>query len=335
MSEEILMKRAILHILDHSGGISILSDKIISMSSEIEEYLSKHLKKCFSDIEVKNTIFLNESTNGFLSILESFAENDDILEASTGIAKRFIDIMIDGNNIPSGDLIIVDFMYNNTRYLGILKFNYKDSYIHYVESDDGVRNTIVKQPSSLPLETQKLDEFILVNLSEFTLKVKEKIYEMNGVKENYITKYILEAQEMISDKEVVDLVEKSARKIIREEYDNDLNKLNTFKKVITNDFATANHIDLDNIANTTFEDEDGKNAFKEEVQKFGIQEKRIKISPNAEKRITKKQKLVTDTGIEINIPSTCLSDSNVVEFVNNVDGTISIIIKNIGIINNK
>ena len=42
-----------------------------------------------------------------------------------------------------------------------------------------------------------------------------------------------------------------------------------------------------------------------------------------------KQTLKTDTGIEISIPIDQVRDGNAVEFINNPDGTISILIKNV------
>ncbi|MFZ7120353.1 MAG: nucleoid-associated protein [Eubacteriaceae bacterium] len=335
MTNEVSIIGSILHILDNSGGISIISDKTISSSSDIDDYLEKHLKKCFYDIEVKNTVFENEMENEFLSLAKNFIKNDNFLETSKKIAKKFIDFMINGTKIPSGDLIIVNFIYEENTYLGILKFNYKNSYVHYVDSDDGIQNIIVKQPCSLPLETQKLDEFVIINLADFKLIVKEKKYEINGKKEKYLSKYILNSKIVISDKEVVDIVEKTARNLIRNEYDDDVTKLSTFRRVISDDFQMANEIDIENIANITFENENTKNSFKEKIQKAGIQDNKIKISPNIEKKIVKKQKIVTDSGIEISIPSNCLMDNEKVEFVNNIDGTISIVIKNIEDLRNK
>ncbi|RBP59969.1 nucleoid associated protein NdpA [Alkalibaculum bacchi] len=335
MSEEVTIKRAILHIIDNAGGISVISDKTIDLSYEIQEYLTKHIKKCFTDIEAKKTMFKNESLNNFLSTLENFTQEDDFLTMSKQIANLFINFITNGTSIPSCDLLIVDFVCDSVTYLGILKFNYKYGYIHHVEAGDGICNTIIKQPCCLPLESQKLDEFVIVNLLDFSLIVKERKYEINGIKENYITTYLLKSKLVKSDKEIVDIVEKTAHAIIQEEYNGDMDKLNTFRKVIADDFINNNEIDLVNIAEATFDDTAGKTAFKQGIEKAGIQESKIKISPYAEKRIVKKHKLITDNGIEISIPSTYVGDSDVVEFINNVNGTVSIMIKNVEKFNNK
>lgn len=47
------------------------------------------------------------------------------------------------------------------------------------------------------------------------------------------------------------------------------------------------------------------------------------------------QKLKTDIGIEINFPSHFYNDKDVIEFINNPDGSISILIKNVNKVMNK
>jgi len=47
------------------------------------------------------------------------------------------------------------------------------------------------------------------------------------------------------------------------------------------------------------------------------------------------QKIRTDTGVENNFPSDYFNDKEKLEFINNSDGTISIVIKNVSKILNK
>lgn len=334
MESDMTIRKAILHILDNTGGVSVVSDKELILSTEIDEYISKHLDKCFLDIDVKNTVFVQED-NYFLETVKSYINDRDFIKLSKKIAEDFISAMDVGSEIPSADLVVTDFLMDNVPFLGILKFNYKKSYIHFVETEDGVRNTIVRQPCALPLETQKLEEFAIINLNDLSVKLKERSYEIKGDKTLYISRQILKSKSAISEKGVVDIVEKTVKKIVRDSYDNDLSKYNSFKNTIIEDYINNQEINLENIAKSTFEDESGRQAFKEEIEKTGLRGKNIKISHNAEKRVLRKQKFVTDTGIEINIPASYLNDKSIVEFINNTDGTISITIKNIVNVDNK
>jgi hypothetical protein len=61
----------------------------------------------------------------------------------------------------------------------------------------------------------------------------------------------------------------------------------------------------------------------------GIKESEVKVNFNYANKIKTKQKLITDEGIEINIPYEMISNIDKVEFITNPNGTISIVLKNI------
>ena len=61
--------------------------------------------------------------------------------------------------------------------------NYKSSFIHFVENTDtGIKNTIIKNQSILPSESQSLDEVIIIKLDDFSVKLIEKKYLINDKK---------------------------------------------------------------------------------------------------------------------------------------------------------
>lgn len=73
-----------------------------------------------------------------------------------------------------------------------------------------------------------------------------------------------------------------------------------------------------------------KEEFMEKIGKYHIEKEEIRPKdPSTTKKFTK-QYLTTDTGIEINIPTELYDDIEHIEFITNSDGTISILIKNIG-----
>lgn len=74
-----------------------------------------------------------------------------------------------------------------------------------------------------------------------------------------------------------------------------------------------------------------KEKFKEKVQKYKIkEEEEIKPQNDTTTRKFEKQHLTTDTGIEIKIPMEQYDSTDNIEFITNEDGTISVLIKNIG-----
>ncbi|MDY5775748.1 MAG: nucleoid-associated protein, partial [Lachnospiraceae bacterium] len=82
-----------------------------------------------------------------------------------------------------------------------------------------------------------------------------------------------------------------------------------------------------------------KPEFKEEVQekleKYHMEEASITPQNASTLRKYEKQYLSTDTGVEIKIPMEQYRDGESIEFITNDDGSISILIKNIGHITSK
>lgn len=334
MSLNISIERAALHILDTSLGIPVIAEKGMTLENEITEFVSKHIEKCLKDVEIKKTRFVTTG-NDFYNTVLGYKSNDNFMETSKKIAKIYYETMVNYADIPLADLMIIDVKIHGIKHLVILKLNYRDSYIHFTEENEGIKNTIIRQPCSLPLENQKIDEFIIINLESLIVLVKEKKYDLNGEKSAYISKHILKCDVVKSDKEKIKIVTNVSNKLIKEYYDNDIELKNKVKTVINQNIEESRNIDLDFVAEQVFDDEDIIDTCKEEIKKKGIAEKEIKVNENYASKMKTKQRLVTESGIEIKVPYTYLRNKDKIEFINNANGTISIIIKNIDSIDDK
>jgi len=335
MENTITINKSILHVLDTNAGIPVLSDVLLNMSTGVKEYIEKHVEKSIKDSDIKRTTFRDQS-NFKNKISDYRSHSEELVRVSREISQLFFDYMLENIEIPSADLVFVDFDLNHETYLGIFKFNYKHGYIHYVNTDNGLSNDILVQPCVLPTESQKLEEFVIVNLRTHEVMIKEKKYAIDDQKEYYISNQLLQCEDAISEKEAFDIVEKTVKKIIATEYSGDIEKLNNFKQVMADDYDSESKIDIDNIAKITFNgDEMIQAKFMEAVEQNGLFDKKVQVTSNIEKKIFKKQKFITDTGIEISIPADQLNRNDIIEFKNNPDGTISVEIKNIGLLNQK
>lgn len=325
------IEKLILHVLDNSIGIPVFSEKEHPFNMEIIEFISTHIEKAFNDVNVKKASFgvgSNLLKDISLAILE---DKNKFIEKTIEFANLIYNIMAENTTIPPCDLICSLFSIGGKMHLGFFIFNYKSSYIHYVdESTDGRVNTIIKQKTALPGENQKVDEFIIVNLEDHSIILKEKKYEINGEKEFYISRLILNLEPVLSEKEKVDIVNKVSRKIIKDYYDDDISKMAEMKEAIAESVENTSSIDIDHVKSKVFENNiELQNIYDEEIAKRGLKERVIEVSENLEKKVPRTQKLVTDNGIEIKIPVSYLTSNDNVEFINNPDGTVSILLKNI------
>lgn len=332
MSEEIRIYNAVLHILDNNSNVFAPSNKELNVDIELAEFLSSHIEKAINDSNIKASAFEGAS-NEMESLCQSLLDNsDDFLDISTATAKRLFKIMTDNVDIAPADLICCLFEYENTPYYGIMKMNYKSGLTHFVQSeDDGNNNTLITYKTILPSESQKIEECAFVNLNNLSIGVIEKMYEIQGEKDFYFSKRFLQCTTDFSDNEKLKIIDKAARKINRKFYDEDLEKDAKLKDVITQCVVENNVIDVDTIVQEVYDNNiEVQNEYIAEIENAGLTEKTIPVDEKLVEKKYKKQKIKTDTGFEINFPPSFYNDKNKMEFINNPDGTISIVIKNVG-----
>lgn len=330
----IIINKAILHILDTAINTPVLSDELMAIDDEIEDFLSTHIDKLLSDSDIKECLFSSE-LNTVKSMMNDI-NDENFIENTRNLALDLFNIMYTNVDIPAGDTVFCEFIKNNTRYIGILKFNYKTSFIHsFVVNNDKRENKIIKQKAAIANEKQKLEECVFINLDDLNILVKEKSYEVNGERDFYITNHFLKADSKLSMKQQYNIVEKATKDIVKKYYNDDVSKYVEIKEVIKENIDSNNEIDMNEVTKKAFKNnEDIGEQYKQELSKKGLIEEKVRINESIEKRICKKQKMLTDDGIEINIPIELMND-NKLEFVMNEDGTISIIIKNVNNIKHK
>lgn len=327
----IKIEKMILHILDNSVGMPVLSEKEHPYSGDIMEFMTTHIEKTFNDINIKKASFnTQENTVKNLCIAVS-EDSSSFVEKTKEFAQLMYNIMVENTTIPPCDLICSLFHRDEEKYLGFFILNYKPSYIHYVDESESIRiNTVIKQQTTLPNENQKIDECIIVNLNDYSILLKEQKYEIDGEKEFYISKYLLKSDSILSDKEKIDIVNKVSKKIIKDYYENDIKKMAEVKSALVESVEDSGSIDIEHVKSKAFKNNyELQNVYEEEMEKRGLTEKIIEVNENLDKKLPRTQKLVTDDGIEIKVPTSYLTDGNKIEFLNNPDGTISILLKNI------
>lgn len=325
------IEKMILHVLDNTVGVPVLSEKEHPYSGDIMEFIETHIEKVFNDINIKKASFgIGENAVRDISLAISEGK-DTFIEKTKEFAQLMYDIMAENTTIPPCDLICSLFSKDGVKHLGFFILNYKHSYIHYVdESEDSRVNTVIRQKTTLPNINQKIDEFIIINLEDYSILLKEKKYEINGEKEFYISKYLLKSETILSNKEKIDIVNKVSKKMVKDYYEDDITKMAEIKNAIVESVEDSNSIDIDHVKSKMFQDNiDLQNVYDEEITKKGLTEKTIEINEKLDKKVPRTQKLVTDNGIEIKIPVSYLTSNNNVEFLNNPDGTVSILLKNI------
>ena len=326
--ENILIDKAIIHILDTSSTIPVLSDSYIEITEEIKEFIQSHISRLIDSDESKKCFFKDKSSFVYENIVGSFNPDSFIL-CTKNLSETLFKIMLQNVEIPSADLLFVKFRFDGNHYLGILKLNYKTSFIHYVNSMDSVvENKLITHRTILPSISQKINESIIID-SQMNIQLIEAKFEINGKKEYYLSTHFLNSTSNIAPKTVLSIATKTADNINKKYFDNDVEKKMEFKKAIDEEFTKKGEIDFGAVAERVYTNPEIKEEFKEKINTYGLLEKKVELVNDVSINKFKKQTIKTDSGIEINIPIEHYQNSDVLEFINNVNGTISILIKNI------
>lgn len=331
--EDIRMKKMIVHIMDSSIGMPVLSDTELVYGSEVAEFVRDHIAKISSGDEMKECHFYQEESEVY-QMLAGY-DDKDFVQMSKTAAGLLYEIMGSNIDIPPADLLVVRFREKETEYLAFLKMNYKSLYTHRtmpIAEGEGNSNEIIRHKSILPSESQRLSEAAIIRLEDLTLWVLEKKYEVNGEKVNYFSYLFLKCSSHLSHKSKLSIVSRAVESVQKEGFDDTerFEKQMRAKQILQEEMQENGGFVVEEIAEKIFDDQpELKVAFQDKMEKYDMVKE--KIEPRSENTVRKfqSQHLYTDTGIEIKIPMEQYKNPRSVEFITNPDGTVSVLIKNI------
>ena len=331
--EDIRIKHVIVHILDSTIGMPVLSDTELEYGSEIAEFLKEHIARISSGDDAKECRFYKEQSEVY-HILDTYAD-EDFVTVSKDIATMLYEIMNSNIDIPAADLMVVRFKEGDDEYLALLKMNYKALYTHRtmpLEDGEGNSNVIIRHKSILPSESQRLAEAAIIRLDDLALWVIEKKYEVNGEKTDYFSFLFLKCSAHLSHKSKLSIVSRAVESVQKEGFDETerFEKQMRAKSIIQEEIEEKGGFVVEELADRIFDEQpELKAVFQDKMEKYNMVKE--EIQPQSENTVRKyqSQHLYTDTGIEIKIPMEQYKNPNRVEFITNADGTISVLIKNI------
>ena len=321
--------QAVLHVLDTNIDLPVLSDTPLTLDPDTEAFLSGHIERLYASDDCKLCRFLGSSK--FQAAAAKCGEH--FLPFTRDIAGQIFTVMKQNPDIPAGDLVFAQAEIDEHPYLILLKLNYRDSYIHYYMSPDGQErsNTIMRQRTTFPQPKSKIDEGALVSLNGDEVRLMEKKYEIDGKKACYLSEQILECSFGISEKQKLTAVQKAVETVNEKFFDNKQEIEVHVANVLCEQAGSDDAATLDALCDSIY---GGSPAEVKEEFTRAVAEKdlhmsdTVRVSPTAANRL-KKQSIKTENGIEIKIPIDVYNSGDGVQFINNPDGSISLLIKGI------
>ncbi|HFR3774428.1 TPA: nucleoid-associated protein [Streptococcus suis] len=323
---DIFVKKAIIHQFSPDDTELVLADQLLTVSPKIEEYLRKKIERVFSD-EAKTGQF--EPDNPFLDYLK-----DDLLTNSVKIAGLWKEEFSISENLKTNDLIFIEFERNGVEHFAFLRISLRENLAHVgSESDSPLKIT----QNNLPGTGSAPDEALIVNLQTRKYHLIEKRIKHNGAFLNYFSDNLLQVTPAISAKKSIKAVEQTAQKIADNFHQGDFQFQSKVKSAIFNHLEEDNELSPEKLADQLFDNNlTARLNFVDQIKEV-IPEK-ISFDEIDSSRQLKKfenQKLSLSNGIELIVPNAVYEDAESVEFIQNDNGTYSILIKNIEDIKSK
>lgn len=320
------IKECYLHILDGINETKILSEDEIEIELDIKEYIEKHISVFFEQLD----IYKGEIAEG--SYLQSkLNESENFRCFTLEVAESFYEIMRRTEEIKPCDLMCVLFDYEGQEFAGILKLNLKTSYIHFVETkDQKIVAKIIKQHSTLPYKTQRVEEGFLIELEKQNVYIKDKQVLLDGNKVKYIQEELLKISLRATAKKTIETVTKAAERVVQKYNDNDMVKTAKVKNFINSQLDENNTIDVESIVYQCFETDTEREEYRKAIESKGVDCSDVEISESQKKKIKRTQKIKTASGVEITLPYEYVARGNNLEIENQPDGSITIKLNNLG-----
>lgn len=324
-----VITEAILHIMDIDNESVVFANEMIDLSEhEIYQYIEGIMTKLYHQ-DAKSGVL--EEDNPVWQMFQT----QTFIPATIDAISLWHDVSRGIEDLPTGDYMVARFEEQGEHFIGLVKLVHKPQMTHYLDYDEsGIVNRLVVNKTVLPTATSKLDEAILL-AEDRRYRLIEKVYKVDGKRSPYLGERFLhiEAPKQsieASLKEVKKVVKSISQTLPEEEYETSARLQDAvYESAIEGEF------NVEEIGDKVFAGQvSAKETFREKME-----EKQITSQPMIDNerfvRRCEKQKFKLDNGIEISIPIEVYQDKDAVEFINQPDGTLSVIIKNIEDIKNK
>ena len=326
---EIIIHQAILHVLDTTLDAPVLSGSGMELTAEKTAYLQNHIEKLLASDEIRQCRPLPDSA--FRNELE---HNQDFIDLSCRIAGVLFDYMHAHTTIPGADLAVVDFTRDGAPWLGILKLNYKNGYTHYTETVEGAPvNSIIQQRACLPTQSGKVEEGALVNLTDYSMRLLEKKYDIDGHKEFYLSTVVFQYTQAEPEKKKLQAIQEAAAQAVKDAYEDEPHADAQVAMLIANQAAdNDNQVSVEQVRQQLAEEYPlAAVPFDDYVEKSEVLEEAaspVTVTPARIRRMESRS-IRTANGIEVKIPTELLNSDSELEFLHDPDGSVSLLIKNV------
>ncbi len=327
-----IINKYIVHVLDRNSENPILNDFEGKVSLEIDKFFQKTIKGIIKDTDLRKAVFNNYEENIVRQCSEQIIYDEkSFIQNSKEIASYLFEVMKNNDEITSCDLAIVMYTNKDQRGVAIIKLDYKGLIHHDISLVDNKFNVSINKNESA-LSNSKPKQAALIEShglnDEYQLRVLDKQYENVGVESKFIKKF-LDIEKIVDDSYKTKEFIKVTNKVLEVCCGNEPKKLEDIKSLMNYMLKENSVFDIDRF--TSNNDENTNKALKEYLEEKELY-KDFNIDKKVVEKALKNRTIKTDSGFKISARLEGFEDPMKYSLRQNEDGTVDIVIKNVGYI---
>ncbi len=327
------IQAAVLHVLDGRRRSIVMSEETLDLQEpSVGSYVKRMISKCRNDMRVKPGSFLEGSP--FAQEMERYFRRECSLPEFSAAVLRETVSYLEKEEAASFDVLAADYRMDDIPYVAFVFLELQDTVSHMTDVSEGkLTNTIVSGSPVLPQVNKKPASFACVNMLSKQIGFTDETKWKDGA--SVLKDRLLHAKAGVSRKEVVESVKEIACEVAEEYHDDETIVLSRMKESIAETVKEGLPLSTDDLAEAVFsEAPEMSAAFIRKARERELPET-TELPKASVTQSMRRQRISTDTGIEISFPASYFRKKEFIEFVTRPDGTISIEIKQVGRITNK
>lgn len=326
----LIVSKAVLHVLDAADAQILRSEDSLNLEDPfVEGYVMRQVRRIHGGSTASKGYFQDDSSA--LSLLKSyFAKQVNFLDLSWEILAPLRDYVSAHSRCI--DVLVADYQKDGIPYVGFVLLEGQEALMHTVQVNDAGKSVNVLTGCwTMPAVSKRPKSFAAINLLNMEIRFADD-GDWDG--EAMLADHILQCTKEKSTKEILQNVQQIASEVAVCHDENPSLLLSKLKQAVKENVEEGGSFSLDDVAEEAFAKPEMKEQFLKRTAEAELP-KQTQATSAAVNRWIRNQKLMTDTGIEIVFPTDYYQKTDLIEFQNNADGTISIVIKNVGKITNR
>ncbi|MBR5420991.1 MAG: nucleoid-associated protein [Lachnospiraceae bacterium] len=317
------IERCFISAIDAAKEYVEYNEWTIDPDGEIFSYILQLFAHNYDSVSAKTARFAEDS---FLA--QILPDEPDGFDAFVDvITDEMHELLKEAYGLQPGSGLFVYATVEEQPIVAFFKLNYQSRFT--CDKKDG-RVVWKKDMRLLPSHTQKEYDFFFVNVYDRRAWMSDMRCMIGTESVNYMAERILKLDLRVSEKETVDSFQEAVIETIKECYEDEApKKLFDYRQAVAEEARERGEINPVKIPERLFSDNaKAQERYEQRTEETEIPDAPMYVSPKTRRSLNRKQKIVTENGIEILVPLEYLDDKNVFDF-RQENGMVSITIHDV------